>query len=705
MRWCGLYDGFGIINCMKKFIDFFKRPAVYSFCAYTLLFAICSIVIFWGTWSLDKAAIEPDQPITYPVDFIARRIVDICGGMPFVIGDLRYLFGGPYFWQELQYAFACFLAGLGVAFYLRGKKLSCIASYGGALFYGFCGYSFSLYSAGHLGWFIFLMYGPFAFGLVDRAVRKNKIANWILLGGVLAWGSLQQPDLWLLFTVFTFAYGFWRTVQEVSARGGKAFSKILIGVIITAVVTAAVGMPQFMKAFNESLKGREAQIKESAMPTSGAKSADAETQQKWNFVTGWSMPPEEVLEFIAPHVRGDSSDMRVSPETPYWGRLGRVPDEHFIPGRMMPNYRQHSLYLGAITVAFAIIGMFLISFGKKDDTDNEIENRSDIPFWIGAAVLFFVCSLGRFTPFYKLVFSLPFGDYLRAPVKYHHLVEFCVAVLAGFGIDAIVKGYVKDKARIKAASFVVGSIAVLLFVLWMATDQTALSASISKLGFPMAMAKSSAANYAVACVRGGLLVSMVLGTAVFFMMKDVRAVFRNAIVCGIILIGVIDLTEVNSSFLGVEDVSFERADNDVAKQVKSLGGGTVFVNMLPQEGAGKIASAIGLHGVKTSDKPANDVRFVLASGQTFQRDKTITEKLKSSEWKNVGMYSVSQKGGIKQASGNNAGLILMQVASVPSPKDEVPKKDTLAQILALISVISTFTVAGVGIKKSFSKQK
>ncbi len=683
----------------EKVKAFLKRPAVYSFCAYTFVYAVCSAVVFWGTWSLDKAAIEPDQPITYPIDFISRRIADICNGTPFVIGDLRFLFGGPYFWQELQYAFACFLAGLGVAFYLRGKKLSYIASYGGAFFYGFCGYLFSLYSAGHLGWFIFLMYGPFAFGLVDRAVRKNKIANWIMLGGVLAWGSVQQADLWLLFTVFTFAYGLWCTARKVAAQGGKAFVKILIGVIITATVAAAVGTPQFMKAFNVSMKEREAQIRESSRLGAETKSANAETLQKWNFVTGWSMPPEEVLEFVAPHVRGDSSDMRVSPDAPYWGRLGRVPDEHFIPGRMMPNYRQHSLYVGAITVAFAIIGIFLVPLGKKDEEDEIREDRSDIPFWIGAAVLFFVCSLGRFTPFYKLVFALPFGDYLRAPVKYHHLVELCFAVLAGFGVDAIVKVHLKDRVRIKVATFLIGGLAASLFALWVATDQAALAASIGKLGFPMEVARTSAANYAVACMRGALLISLVCGAVAFFIAKNVKPFVRNAVVCGIILVGVIDLTEVNSSYLGVEDVSFERANNDVAAQVKALGGGTVFVNVLPQEGGGKIAGTIGLHGVKTTDNPAGeDVRFVLASGQAFQRDKTIADKLKSGVWKNVGMYSVSQKSGLKRASGNDATLILMQIASVPVPKEKPVEADVLAQILIAVSVVATFGVVGVGIK-------
>jgi len=57
-----------------------------------------------------------------------------------------------------------------------------------------------------------------------------------------------------------------------------------------------------------------------------------------------------------------------------------------------------------------------------------------VPFWAVAAIIVYLCALGCFTPFYRLVFALPFGDYLRAPVKFVHLLELCTAVLAGYGL-------------------------------------------------------------------------------------------------------------------------------------------------------------------------------------------------------------------------------------------------------------------------------
>ena len=38
----------------------------------------------------------------------------------------------------------------------------------------------------------------------------------------------------------------------------------------------------------------------------------------------------------------------------------------------------------------------------------------DVPFWVCAGVILYLCALGCFTPFYKLVYALPFGGTLRA---------------------------------------------------------------------------------------------------------------------------------------------------------------------------------------------------------------------------------------------------------------------------------------------------
>lgn len=423
---------------MKTFVAKF-----YPFIVFTAFFWLAVTYVFWGTWSPEIAFIQPDQGVDYPADFISRIFTRVAAGGAFVPGDLRFLLGGPYVWQELQYALAMYLAALGVVYYLKGRSLPPLACYGAGAAYGLMGYNFTLFSAGHLGWFVYLMYGPFVFGLIDRAVRKGRWVNWTLLGGVLAWSSAQQPDLWLMFTLFAFVYGVFRVVSAVraSACRSRRFLRLLSGAALSAAVMAAAGWPQLQDAVMVQTVNRDRQIagvSADAVVKAAETPAEKELERKKRYVfcTNWSLPPDEVLEFAVADVNGGSSDPRVSPKNPYRGRIGM----QVAPGRWQP-YRQHSLYMGFITVCFALVGLlmllpFLVKKGGVVAVAGE-GNRSEIAFWTCSTLLLLLCAFGAFTPFYRLVFALPMGDYIRCPVKFVHLVEWCVAVLAGFGVAGV----------------------------------------------------------------------------------------------------------------------------------------------------------------------------------------------------------------------------------------------------------------------------
>ncbi len=613
---------------MKKY---FRKPSTIAFLAFTAVYAACMAFIFWGTWALDKAPVEPDNAIAYAINDGAKWFADLCAGARFVPSDLMHVIGGMYFWQELQYALAAYLAALGVVFYLRGRRVPLVGAYGGGAAFGLMGYCFTLFSAGHLGWFIWLMYGPFAFGLVDRCVRKGKWRNWALLGAVLAWSSAQQPDLWLLFTVLTFAYGVWCLVRE---RRALRWGRIFAGVGVVTAVTVATGAPQFGHALFHDLAGRDKQIADTSGKAASADGkGEASREDRWKFCTNWSLPPEDTLEFVSAEVHGGSNDPRVSPKNPYRGRLGQqivVPPgpggRHPVTGEIVKAgdhiwipYRQHSLYFGILTVVFAIVG--IVGWWKArvppaPSTGHQAlgTSYSDVPFWLISALVVYLCALGCFTPFYRLVFALPFGDYLRAPVKFVHLLELCVAVLAGYGLAWAHERFGAARA-------------------WVGT---------------------------VLCVLAAL--------------------------------NVIDLARVDSKYLAVEDVSFQKAPNDAAEDVVKAGGGKVFVAMLPQDGGRLVRDSMGAHLAETvEDQAAEGVRFVLASGKTLRADEALNERWRRGELVPVGFYSLTRQG-IRKAAQNAAALVLMQAKNVPAPTDDKPPADRMAQAMTLVSVLMTLGV-------------
>lgn len=357
----------------------------------------------------------PDCPSVFPADYLKIRWESWLARGRFIPTDITLFLGSADLWVEFQYAFAMGISGFALALFLRERGLSELAGFGSGLLLAFCGYWSSLFSAGHIGWFQWMTYGVFAFYLIERALKEKKLEYFAWLGAVSVWGGFYQPDLWFLFTLFTGVYFLYRLGQL------KEFP--YKGILLAAAVFVLIGLPSFKSALVNDFEWRKGQIAE------GLTLPDyvPEAEKQWIFVTNWSLPPAETLEFLIPRINGDTScpltlyfANRAGKDTKeYTGALGRP----YKAG--IGNYRQHSLYVGFITCLFALLG--LVTSWRK------------CLFFAFAALLFYLLSLGRnCEAVYRIFYSLPVGNFLRAPVKWHHLTEFCLVILAAYGIDYLV---------------------------------------------------------------------------------------------------------------------------------------------------------------------------------------------------------------------------------------------------------------------------
>ena len=413
------------------------------FLGFTAVFAALAGFVFWGTWSSNFVFVQPDSPILFPKTWLGDFWREWRTTGSFVPGDLQMILGEPGWRRELFYALGAYFSGLAMMYFLRGRGLSRLASYGAGLLLAFCGYWFTLFSAGHGSWFIWMTYGLWPFGLLDRAITKGKLKNWLLLGATVGWASYWQIDLWLLFTTFTGVYFIFRCIVE------RRFP--WKGMLVAGVTMFVIGGAGFRGAIVVGLASRDKQIEEGQTISPKDMETVDEREKRWIFVTNWSLPPAESAEFFIPRLNGDTS----CPMTltlgarygtgvkPYTGALGRPKDAP------AGNYRQHSLYVGFVTCLLALVGIAFVFVNatssprlKKVDFDlgpGAARRRVyDVTFFAVAAILCWLFSMGRYCePVYRVIFSLPFGDYLRAPVKWHHLTEFCICVLAGYGIDSL----------------------------------------------------------------------------------------------------------------------------------------------------------------------------------------------------------------------------------------------------------------------------
>jgi hypothetical protein len=127
-------------------------------------------------------------------------------------------------------------------------------------------------------------------------------------------------------------------------------------------------------------------------------------------VTSGSYPPEGIITTVMPHFFGRYTEGNVWVSDVPWS----------IP--------QQNLHVG-------ILPLFLLFFVPW----RQESNRKLIIFAGSLVIIAFVLALGRHTPVYRLVYLLPGFDRFRAPSKIIVLWVFAMALLAGKGMDELLR--------------------------------------------------------------------------------------------------------------------------------------------------------------------------------------------------------------------------------------------------------------------------
>jgi hypothetical protein len=119
------------------------------------------------------------------------------------------------------------------------------------------------------------------------------------------------------------------------------------------------------------------------------------------------------------------------------------------PGGNM-RFSSGGIYAGTLVVLVAFWAA-LQSFRKKDSVFSPAE-RKLLWFWVVLAVVGLVLGYGRFTPFYRLVYALPYFSTIRNPAKFLAVFNWAVLVLFAYGIHGLSRRYL-DVAAVAAADF------------------------------------------------------------------------------------------------------------------------------------------------------------------------------------------------------------------------------------------------------------
>ena len=603
------------------------------------------LITFFPVLSRYAGLVSPDAMpfFVYPAGTLSAE--GLLTGVSFTPHMLYWLLFDPLTTHELAYMVDTLVLTLGGVYYLTGRRVHPLAAWCGGLALGLSGYTFTLFCA----------CAVWAFGLLLRCFETRSLFSFAMLGLVIAWGVQCQPDVLVMVVAVAAAYALWLTgfskLETGSRRQemGRRIVAIWPRFGVSVMVLALAGFGGIRTAVTTQMTSRDAQIAGASGQAAqseakqGKRSAQEE-RERWLFATNWSLPPEDALEFVAPGVFGDETMQMPSP---YWGRLGRPASEVFQKGRMMPNYRQHTVYLGVIPVMLALFGV-VAYFSSRKAKDLPLlrttADHSDVPFWCGVWAVCLLLAMGRYTPLYRLFYALPYMDYIRAPVKFLHLVELATAFLAGFGVDALLRtGEGAACVRRKLVWLAGGLSALVAFIALVAVvAQPQIVRHITELG--LGQVAQALSGYSVQnLLRAAGLAALTAGVAFALAMKgNERWLVWGAALLMVVL--VLDQSGVARRYVKVIDVGPFYRENAVIKAVKKSAGGQV-INVISYVTPNVwcrdwFSSSLGLNGIRNMMPTAEE--RATPYGHLFESIQSDVQKL----WRtlNVQFVVVPRKG-------------------------------------------------------------
>ena len=283
-------------------------------------------------------------------------------------------------------------AGIGCFLLLRHFKLHYLSSLLGSVGFMLTPYMTVMVVHGHGSQMMTAAYIPWIFWFTIRLWEKPSLLDTGILALLMGF-QLQRAHAqivyytWMLigaYSLLILIKGF--KEKETKNKTIKTFSLFLIACFLAIGLSLLIYLPA-MDYTPYSIRG-------------GSLSGGAD----YNYATGWSFHPKEMLTFLIPSAFGFGGQL-------YWG--------------MMP-FTDYPNYMGIIILLLAVIGLF----GKKE-----------LIHWfliITSCLALFISFGKHFSLVYDLFFNIfPYFNKFRVPHMILILLQFNIAILAAFGMESI----------------------------------------------------------------------------------------------------------------------------------------------------------------------------------------------------------------------------------------------------------------------------
>jgi hypothetical protein len=342
----------------------------------------------------------------------------VFGGMPFWAHfestifyplDILFLFMSPEHAYGFTMCLHLIIAAWAMYFLARSLGMGHAAGFVSAIVYGFNGYIIPTMSKGQMFRMQAYIWIPLILFFLNKALKSKRPYLYGMVAGLL-WGfqilsGSPQDAFYTFFVSFLFL-----VFQSEFRRRVLANTRLILGLFaLFFLVGAGIAAIQIIPAFEFMGLSVRAALDDYALMTIG------------------SYPPEGIITALMPYFYGSYLKWN------FW--VSGIPWS-------IPFY---NLYVGILPLLL----LFFISY--RGITRDRI-----LAFALVLACLVFFLALGANLPIYKWLFHLPGFDRIRAPEKIIVIWAFAWSLLAGKGMDALLRS--RDRSFLMRR----GAMAVLL---------------------------------------------------------------------------------------------------------------------------------------------------------------------------------------------------------------------------------------------------
>jgi hypothetical protein len=353
------------------------------------------------------------------------------GAVPNITFGLQWILG-PIWFSKLYAPAALMILGLGAWSFFHqiglGRAASMLGALAAVLNSGF-------FSAACWGVGAHVITIGMSFFALAALSGGSGFQSWLrvgLAGLAVGMGVSEGADVGAIFSIFLAAFMVYQAAiaERENLKSTAIGAGKLVLVAACAGLLAAQAMSELVANDIQGISGTQQDAKTKA--------------ERWDWATQWSLPKTETLRLVVPGLFGYRDDTMEGGR--YWGAVGRAAewDRYVKEGGNGPMPKGFIRYSGGGFYAGVVVVLIAIWAGVQawpKDSVFALRQKKWLWFWTGIGVIALLLSFGKYAPFYRWLYALPYFSTIRNPAKFTHILNFALIVMFAYGVDGLWRKY------------------------------------------------------------------------------------------------------------------------------------------------------------------------------------------------------------------------------------------------------------------------